>query len=205
VTRLRALLACALLLGAGTSAPAQPGQAYDPASFGYDYWSITPDHLVRGGMDRLIGFLIGVPEVSPESVGGFLEHEIAPMFDFHYMARWSAGRYWRRLDADQRTRMGAMLERLFLDALAHNLGTYAQPLPRVDVFPARYSSATQAEVFTRVVGDGRVHTRIDFRFYRSRKGWRVFDVTANGISAVSYYRGYFRDLLRRQGPTALEP
>ena len=39
--------------------------------------------------------------------------------------------------------------------------------------------------------------RLEFRFYWSGTAWRIFDVAANGASAVAYYRRYFRDVLER--------
>ncbi|RKZ36806.1 MAG: ABC transporter substrate-binding protein, partial [Gammaproteobacteria bacterium] len=42
-----------------------------------------------------------------------------------------------------------------------------------------------------------------FRFYRSPRGWRIFDVSANGASAVTFYRQYFSRQVRRFGLQAL--
>jgi phospholipid transport system substrate-binding protein len=39
--------------------------------------------------------------------------------------------------------------------------------------------------------------RMDFRFYRSGKGWKVYDVMANGQSAVVHYRNQFRQSMYR--------
>jgi phospholipid transport system substrate-binding protein len=42
---------------------------------------------------------------------------------------------------------------------------------------------------------------IDFRFYQSNEGWKIFDVTANGNSALAYYRQYFnRQMAAQQMP-----
>jgi phospholipid transport system substrate-binding protein len=38
---------------------------------------------------------------------------------------------------------------------------------------------------------GAYPTRIDFRFYRGESGWKIFDVSANGSSALAFYRQYF--------------
>ena len=90
-------MALALALASGGAAPAQPPyRAVSP--LGTASWPATPDQIVRTGVDRLTGFVLGVPEVTPDSLGAFLSHEIAPLFDFRYMARWAAGSYWRRLD-----------------------------------------------------------------------------------------------------------
>ncbi len=45
-------------------------------------------------------------------------------------------------------------------------------------------------------------SELDFRLYRGNDGWKVFDVVANGSSAVVYYRDYFRNAFRRGGPGA---
>ena len=39
--------------------------------------------------------------------------------------------------------------------------------------------------------------------YWNEQGWRIFDVSANGASAVAYYRTYFGEMFRRYGPDAV--
>lgn len=163
----------------------------------------TPDQLLRQGIDRLTGFLIGAGNPSPAALVTFLSHEVAPYFDFEYMARWAAGSLYRRLTPEQNQRLAQKLRHLFLDALARNLGTYARPLPRIDVFPARAGrTGNEATVDARVVTDDGRMVQIEFRFYWSKDGWKIYDVSANGASAVAFYRGYFSTLIRRYGPEA---
>lgn len=202
---MRSVLAAAFVLVCAQSF-AQPGYGpgdpfYEP---GYVPAPATPDQVVRSGIDRLSGFLQGAQNPSPAAIRGFLEREIAPSFDFAYMARWAAGPMYRRLSAAQRARMTQVLEDLFLAALAKNLGSYARPVPRVDVYPARASAdGTQAMVHARVVGAGGMLARLSFRFYWDERGWRIFDVSANGASAVAYYRTYFSEMFRRYGPESV--
>lgn len=193
------LLACAPLFA--QSGYGQSDPLYEP---GYTPAPATPDQVVRRGVDRLSGFLMGAQNPAPDSIRMFLDREIAPSFDFAYMARWAAGPMYRRLTPEQNARMTVVLKNLFLSALAKNLGTYARPLPRVDVFPARATAdGSQAMVHTRVVGAGGIFTRLNFRFYWNDQGWRIFDVSANGASAVAYYRSYFGEMFRRYGPDAV--
>lgn len=202
---MRTVLAAALLL-ASAQLLAQTGYGrhdplYEP---GYTPAPATPDQVVRSGIDRLTGFLMGAQNPPPEAIRGFLEREIAPSFDFAYMARWAAGPMYRRLSAAQHARMAEVLKTLFLSALAKNLGTYARPLPRVDVYPARASAdGNQATVHARVVGAGGMLSRLNFRFYWNERGWQIFDVSANGASAVAYYRTYFSEMFKRYGPEAV--
>jgi len=193
------LLASTHLLAQSGYGPADP--LYEP---GYTPVPATPDQVVRSGIDRLSGFLAGAQNPSPQAIRAFLEREIAPSFDFAYMARWAAGPMYRRLTPAQHARMTAVLKNLFLAALAKNLGSYALPVPRIDVYPARASAdGSQAMVHARVVASNSVLTRLNFRFYWDDGGWRIFDVSANGASAVAYYRTYFTEVFRRYGPESV--
>ena len=197
-------MALALALASIGAAQAQPPyRAGVPG--GTQSWPATPDQVVRTGIDRLTGFVIGVPEVTPDNLAVFLAREIAPLFDFRYMARWAAGTYWRRLDEEQRALLGARLADMFLDALARHLGSYSEPLPYIEVFPARRAGDREARVLARVTGARGLRIRLEFRLYWDSRRWRVFDVAANGASAVAFYRRHFRELLRRKGPAALYP
>jgi phospholipid transport system substrate-binding protein len=202
---MRTVLAGALLLVStqlvAQSGYGQPDPLYMP---GYAPALKTPDQVVRSGVDRLTGFLMGAQNPSPEAIRGFLDREIAPHFDFTYMARWAAGPMYRRLSPAEHARMTEVLKHLFLSALAKNLGTFSRPLPRVDVYPARATAdGSQATVPTRVVGRDGMFARLNFRFYWNEQGWRIFDVSANGASAVAYYRTYFAEMFRRYGPEAV--
>ena len=45
-----------------------------------------------------------------------------------------------------------------------------------------------------------IPTKLDFRFYKSKDGWKIFDVKAAGNSAVVYYRKMFREMYRPSRP-----
>lgn len=163
----------------------------------------APAEILNRELDRLGGFLSG-GGFTPKQLRAFLEREVGPQFDFEAMARWAAGPLYYRLSPEQQDALTQRLSELFLNALARNLGSYAQPLPRIDVYPSRVPPwAEQATVRALVRPRNAYPIQLDFRFYRTPVGWRIFDVSANGISAVAYYRNYFGDLLRRYGPDAL--
>ena len=176
---------------------AQSGEYYFPDP----YYIATPDQLIRQGVDRLAGFLMGSPNASEQSVRAFIGHEIAQYFDFEYMARWAAGPLYHRLSPAHRSALAAKLANLFLGALSRNLGALERPLPRVDVFPARPGrTMTESRDYARVLSEQGPPLRLEFRFYWSAQGWKVYDAVANGASAVAFYRSYFTTALRRHGP-----
>jgi phospholipid transport system substrate-binding protein len=201
----RASLVIAALVALPVHAQSEPVSTA-AASLDYPtdlFYVATPDQLIRQGVDRLAGFMAAAPEASREVVLDFVTRDIAPYFDFAYMARWSAGPLYHRLDDGHKAALTGRLQDLFLDALARNLGSIQRPLPRVEVFPARQGQTmNDAIVYARVWGAGGP-TRLEFRFYWNGFQWKVYDAVANGASAVAYYRRYFTALLRQYGPEAL--
>ena len=193
-------LALGLAMYAGAPAQTLPGAA----GYETERRPAGPAQVLARGIDRLSGFLIGVRDPTPEATSAFLAREIAPHFDFAYMAAWAAGPYHRRLDAEQRARLAQHLEQVFLGALARNLGSFSRPLPRIDIYRSRPGrSAGEAVVPARVIFASGFAVRLEFRFYWSGSAWRIFDVAANGASAAAYYRRYVGDLLKRRGPEGL--
>ena len=193
-----------LLLGPGMPSVGSAQSLPGVVAPGSDLLPAGPAQVLSRGIDRLTGFLIGARDPSPEEIAAFLNDEIAPHFDFTYMAAWATGPYHRQLDDKQRARLAARLEQLFLGALARNLGSFSQPLPRIDIYrPRPGRSAGETIVPARVIFASGFAVRLDFRFYWTGSAWRIFDVAANGASAVAWYRRYFGDVLKRLGPDGL--
>ena len=193
-----------LLLGPGIPSAGFTQSLSGAVAPGSNLLPAGPAQVLSRGIDRLTGFLIGARDPTPEAIAAFLGDEIAPWFDFTYMAAWAAGPYHRQLDEEQRALLGARLEHLFLGALTRNLGSFSQPLPRIDIYrPRPGRSAGETIVPARVIFASGFAVRLDFRFYWTGAAWRIFDVAANGTSAVAWYRRYFGDVLKRLGPDGL--
>lgn len=156
----------------------------------------SPEQIVRSGIKTLKQYLAGGSGASKQEIGTFLNTEIAPYFDFDYMAEWSAGRRYNMMDATRKQAFSTKIKKMFFAALARNLGTYSKRPPRIDVFPARSRQRSkEVTVSARVTPDSGYPLRLDFRFYNSKSGWKIFDVTANGTSAVVYYRKIFNKMM----------
>lgn len=191
-------LACAYAVEAAAQTNASADRATSPPP------PPGPEQLLREGISRLNRFFSQPRSPTPEEIRFFLDAEIAPYFDFRYMSRWAAGHYFRRMSEIHREQMAAYLSDMFLTALARNLGSFARPLPEVEVLPTRRGRAPGEVSVSAMVAPGtELPLPLEFRFYWSPEGWKIFDVKANGLSAVGFYRRYFTDLLRRHGPDAL--
>jgi phospholipid transport system substrate-binding protein len=158
----------------------------------------SPAVQLRDGVNKLLGFMDRDAEPTLDELAAFLDQEIAPFFDFEYMARIAAGPAARFMSDEQRAKMVARLQAQFLSTLTERLSGYEEQ--QVRFLPMRLNrDGRTGEASIAVLNPGRYPARIDFRFYRGEQGWKVYDVAANGQSAVAHYRREFREAMRRGG------
>ena len=161
--------------------------------------------VVRRETAVIVDYFANNQSPSPSQTREFLDRAVAPHFDFDYMARWAVGPYLRRLSKEQLEKVAVHLQELFISGLARGVGMMGPNLPTVRVMPARRGRDAREQVVPAVarVQPG-LSARLSFRCYWTGQAWKVFDVSLNGSSAVAYFRQYFAERLRRQGPAFLD-
>jgi phospholipid transport system substrate-binding protein len=159
-----------------------------------------PGQVLREGMGKLLKYMRQPERPSQQAIAAFLQSEIAPYFDFAYMANWVAGPMNRRMNEQQRSELTQSVKKLLLTTLTERLTRYDNQ--DVRFYPPRRVGQNEVKVRVAILQAGGYPANLDFRFYRSTQGWKVFDVAANGSSALSFYRQYFSAKRSgRQGPS----
>jgi len=154
-----------------------------------------PAAMTQRGMEQLLEYLQN-SDGDLKELGAFLNTRVAPYFDFAYMAKAAAGNLYRHMSEEQRARLAARIKRQFLSAMVEKLGNYSSQ--QVKVVSQRLSPDGRTGVVSTAIRDPRGYpARMDFRFYKSKDGWKVYDVMANGQSAVVHYRRQFRQAMYR--------
>lgn len=182
-----------VLLGFGGAAEAQPQYGYGPPGAYPSAPRVTPSSeaaaVLRQGMDKMLEFLGQEETPNKLQVAAFLDDQIAPYFDFDYMAKWVAGPRFARMSEEQRKALSAKLEANFLGALAGQLAKYEGQ--QIRFLRPRMSRGGAVTVGIGILRPGTYPSKLDFRMYRSADGWKVYDVIANGRSVSAYYRTKF--------------
>jgi phospholipid transport system substrate-binding protein len=178
-------------VNAAPYAPYQPGSYRDMAP---QTLSSAPAVIVKNGITKLTTFIKNGGAQDSARAMRFLETDVAPYFDFEYMTRWSAGPAWRSMSAEQRSSMQQQLTSSFMNTLVQKLTTYTdQP---IRYFTPRGQSRNDVSVSAWIMQPSGIPTKLEFRFYKSKNGWKIFDVKAAGNSAVVHYRNQFRHMLQ---------
>jgi len=159
-----------------------------------------PQQVLQQGIGKMAAYLKAADPRNTRQLEAFLDTEIAPYFDFKYMAKWASGTMSRHMNPGQQAQFEQGLQRMFLTSMASQLaGTYSGNPSMSAMTTRRGSRPNEAIVSVRIVTGQRPPIRLDFRMYQSSRGWKVFDVMANSSSAVMYYRNYFSQMVRRYG------
>lgn len=181
--------------GAAAPTPAPPADTVQANAQRLDP-TVQAVAVLEEGMDKLLEFLAQDELPNKLQVSAFLDREIAPYFDFGYMAKWVAGTAYTGMTAAERKALASQLEADFLGVLARNLIGYQGQ--QVKLFPPWRGSRGAVSVNVALARADRYPTRLEFRMAGAERGWKVYDVVANGQSAAAYYRVQFQRTARQQ-------
>lgn len=185
-----------MTMGIAQAQPASPMRGYVPTMPGPaapEFTKDSPAALLEKGMADLLKRLRS-KDMNTRALGRYLNAEIAPYFDFDYMAKSAAGNMYRHMSAGQHARMAERIKQQFLSTMVQRLVSYNNQNVKV-ISQRMHPNGRTGLVTTAIKGSQGYPMRLDFRFYKARDGWKVFDVMANGQSAVVHYRRQFRQTM----------
>ncbi len=127
-----------------------------------------------------------------------VDAKILPHFDFQRMTQLAVGRGWRTTTEQQKQALVAEFRTMLVRTYTKVFSTY--PDPKVEVKPVRMDAgAVETTVNTLIrISSGRTVV-VDYEMKLTETGWKAFDVTVEGVSLVTSYRGSFADQIQQTG------
>ena len=156
----------------------------------------TPATLLREGVEKLTQLLEGRPNRA--ALMSYVDSEVAPWFDFEYMAAWAAGRRFQFMDEAQQDQLMSRIKQSFLEKMVQKLSRYGSQ--RAEFLPAQYDGPGQVTLPVSIENPGSYPSHLEFHMRQTNKGWRVIDVSANGMSALLHYRQMFNEMMSQYPP-----
>ena len=130
------------------------------------------------------------------------EQKILPHVDFRHAAQLAMGRSWGSATPEQRERVvnefRAMLVRIYSNAIDVYRGQTMKVLP-VRMAP----NATEVTVRNQYQSKGNQPVLIDYAMKKKDDGWKIYDITVEGVSLVLTYRAEFDNITRTSGVDGL--
>ena len=130
----------------------------------------------------------------PQHIIASAEALVLPHFDFELMSQRALGRYWRDFSVEQRARFVQEFRTLMLRTYANTLNDYRDA--KIAYLPSRQIAPAAMRVRTEVArSSGGAPVQIDYEVRQQSAGWKICDVTLNGVSLIISYRaGFAKDI-----------
>lgn len=147
---------------------------------------------------------------SPKKLTSLVEQIILPHLDFITASKLVMGKYWRRAEKAQKIafirQFRTLLLRFYSSALAEYLSDKDKDLDLnlIEYFPLQLA-AEEKSVTVRAELQPETGKKIPiyYRMHITSKGWKIFDVSVEGISMITTYKNNFATQLKTEGIDAL--
>lgn len=134
----------------------------------------------------------------PDRVHELANQIIMPHVDFQRMSSWVLGKHWRQATAEQKQQFPAQFRSLILRTYATALSEYTDET--ISYLPLRATdNATDVTVKTIIERSAGPAIPVAYRMHQTQQGWKVYDISIDGISLVNNYRRSFSSEIRRNG------
>ena len=164
---------------------------------------MEPEALVRSVSEEVLGILEqNADKPGSSAVQDAIRDKVLPHFDFTRMAALASGLAWRSATAEQKNELTDEFRTLLIR-------TYSSALDRfkglsLEFDPQRKSEdQRKAIVRSRITQPGSEPVTVDYRMAITTSGWKVYDVSVDGVSLVTTYRDAFAEESRRSGVAGL--
>jgi len=130
------------------------------------------------------------------------EKMILPHVDFREATQLAVGKAWYSATPAQQAQIveefRAMLVRIYSNAIDVYRGQTMRVLPVR--MPA---GATDVTVRNQYLSEGRPPVPVEYAMKKTEQGWKIYDITVEGVSLVLTYRSEFENITRSSGVDGL--
>ena len=130
------------------------------------------------------------------------EQKILPHVDFREAAQLAMGKSWHTATPAQQAQIvnefRSMLVRIYSNAIDVYRGQTLKVLP-VRMAPG----ATDVTVRNQYLREGRPPVPVEYAMKKTPEGWKIYDISIEGVSLVLTYRAEFESITRSSGVAGL--
>jgi len=162
---------------------------------------LSPDALVRKVTEDVLAAIKSDKELQAgdrKKALALAEEKVLPHVDFREATQIAMGRSWRDATPAQQKQLVDEFRALLVRVYSSSIDVYRGQT--LNVLPLRLSpGATDARVRNRYISEGRPPVAVDYSMLKTPTGWKIYDVSVEGISLVLAYRSEFESIVRSAG------
>lgn len=139
---------------------------------------------------------------SHAKLASLVQSRLAPRFDFDHITQLAMGRNWSKASSGEQKQIVSEFSRLLIRTYSNALANLKDL--DVNVRDSRDNGNGDVTVRTQMIGSSKPKpVAIDYTLASAGSGWRVYDVTVEGVSLVTAYRDEFNGLISSSGVAGL--
>ena len=162
---------------------------------------VAPDQLIRNTVDEVIGIIKQDKDIQagdPKKINALVDAKVLPHFDFTRMTQLAVGKYWRTATPEQKQALASEFRNMLVRTYTKVFTVYRDQT--VEVKPFRMApDDTEVTVKTVIIKPGSQPIPVDYEMKIAADGWKVFDISIEGVSMVMSYRGTFASEIQESG------
>jgi phospholipid transport system substrate-binding protein len=134
----------------------------------------------------------------PERVYKIIDEYILPLLDEVTMAKLALGKNWKNASKEQKISFVGEFKTLLVRTYSKSLIEFKDQ--SINYFPLSLpADAQKASVKAEVIQPGGPSIPIAYRVRVKNNSWKVYDISIDGVSLVTSYRGTFTQEVRKSG------
>ena len=161
----------------------------------------TPDEMIKKTADEVLAIIKKDKDIQAgdkKKIKDLIESKLLPQFDFTRMTRLAVGRFWSQATPAQQQELANEFRSLLVRTYSASLASYKDQT--IDYKPLKTSPGeTDVVVKTSILQPGGRAIPIDYTVTKTASGWKIYDITVDGVSLVVNYRSSFANEIRDGG------
>jgi phospholipid transport system substrate-binding protein len=162
---------------------------------------LAPDQLVQKITNDVLEAIKSDKELAAgdrQKALKLAEEKVLPYIDFQHATRLAVGRSWNQATPEQKQKLVSEFRRMLVRTYSNGIGAYQGQT--LKVLPARGKPDPEdTTVRTQFQRPGGQPLPIDFAMRKTDQGWKVYDITVEGVSLVLTYRSEFDAVVKQEG------
>ena len=160
-----------------------------------------PEALIRNTVDEVLSIVKQDKDIqagNKKKVNELVDAKVLPHFNFTHMTRLAVGKNWRNASPEQKKALEIEFRNLLVRTYTTAFTTYKDQ--EVEVKPLKMvNDATEVTVKTSILNKGKPPLPVNYDMEKTANGWKVYDLSIEGVSLVTNYRGTFAEQVQKSG------
>lgn len=160
-----------------------------------------PEALIRNTVDEVLAIVRQDKDIqagNKKKVNELVDAKVLPHFNFTHMTKLAVGKNWRNATPEQKKNLEIEFRNLLVRTYTTAFTTYQDQ--EVEVKPLKMANdATEVTMKTFILNKGKQPLPVNYDMEKTASGWKVYDLSIEGVSLVTNYRGTFAEQIQKSG------